>query len=90
MSGTIVVNTDSKEVRAKVEKAGLSVNKYLVYDRAQKEGINLSVEDLHNNSVRQVLDKANIPLKKISQCASRCNRQISTQRMVAPLLRMAA
>lgn len=43
----------------------MSVNKYMVYDRGQKEGMNIRLEALRDNSVRQVLDEADVSLKKI-------------------------
>lgn len=65
VNGTVVVSEDSREARAQAEKAGLSVNKYLVYNRAQREGINIPVEALRDKSIRQVLDEVSVPLKKI-------------------------
>lgn len=65
VDGNIVVSKESGEMMAQAEKTGLSVNKYMVYDRTQKNGLNISVDVSRDNSVRQILDEANVPLKKI-------------------------
>lgn len=65
VEGSVVVGSETGEMMAQAEDAGLSLNKYMVYDRAQTEGLNIPVEELRNNSIQQALNKADIPLKRI-------------------------
>jgi len=70
VNGTVVISQGAREVRVQAEKAGLSINKYMVYDRSQKQGLDIPVETLRSGNVREVLAQANIPLKKLfpSEC----------------------
>lgn len=65
VNGTIVISTNTKKFRDEAKKAGLSVNEYLVYDWAQKEGINISIDSLHEKEVLEILDENNVPVEMI-------------------------
>lgn len=58
--GFVVVNKAREEAEKEAEKLGLSLNKYLVYDRMSREGIPVTPEDFRSSSVRQVVERSGV------------------------------
>ncbi|CCQ92649.1 conserved hypothetical protein [[Clostridium] ultunense Esp] len=47
------------------KKAGLTLNKYIVYEQVKRKGIELSVEELHTHSIVSSLIRAGIPPEQL-------------------------
>lgn len=65
ITGFVVVNKAREEAEKEAEKMGLSVNKYLVYDRMSREGIQVTPEKFRSRSVRQVVEQSGARIDRL-------------------------
>lgn len=63
--GFVVVNKAWEEAEKEAEKLGLSLNKYLVYDRMSREGIPVTPEDFRSSSIRQVVEQSGVRISSL-------------------------
>ncbi|MTI81306.1 MAG: anti-sigma factor domain-containing protein [Firmicutes bacterium] len=67
ISARVVVSHADEEVRSKAKDIGLSTGKYLIYQQAKEQGLNMSVKDLNDHNIKQLEQSKKIKLEQLLQ-----------------------
>lgn len=62
ISGVVMVEKTDQATKRKAEQMGLSVNRYLVYEHCQRDGVQIHADELRQGDLQQVLTKKNVSL----------------------------
>lgn len=65
ISGVVIVGKTDQATKLKAEQMGLTVNRYLVYERCQQDGVQVHADEFSKGDMQQVLTSKNVSLPNL-------------------------
>lgn len=62
ISGVVMVGNTDQDTKRKAEQMGLNVNRYLVYEHCQQDGVQIHADELRQGDLQQVLANKKVSL----------------------------